>query len=248
MNAKKFLVFNWKMNGGKEYAVQIKKRMNNIHSNHAEAINKNFHIILCPPIVFSSIFDYNDDIYSIGAQNCAFETFGSYTGEISPMMLKEIGIKYVILGHSERRKYFDENERIILNKMDKALESNLIPIICVYNFEKDKQYIANVIDGFLNHKSSKDLVIAYEPEFSIGSGISDSIDSIKHTILCIKNIFKNRNIENKNIYVIYGGSVSDENFLNIIKVCDGVLIGKMSLDYKAFNNILEKLKSLDSSC
>ena len=241
MNNKKFLIFNWKMNGDKKYAMQVKERLNNIDHDEREKINHNFQIILCPPIILSNIFDFENKLYSIGGQNCAFETSGSYTGEISAKMLQEIGVKYVILGHSERRKYFHENEDMILKKMDKAFEYGLIPIVCVYSFKEDKQYIANIINDFLNHKFSKDLIIAYEPEFSIGSGMSDSIDSIESNISQIKNIFKNRNIENKNISVIYGGSVNDENFSNIIKVCDGVLIGKVSLDLQAFNNIVAKL-------
>jgi triosephosphate isomerase len=237
MIKKKFLIFNWKMNGEKSYAIQIKDRLNNINDEDGEK----FHIIVCPPIIFSNFFNSEKLTYSIGSQNCASEKDGAYTGEISAKMLKEIGIKYVIIGHSERKKYFHEDEYIILKKMNIAIDNNLIPIVCVSNFNDNEKYLIDIIDNFVYNDLSKDLIIAYEPESSIGSGIVDSVYSIENNILNIKNLFKDYVIKNKNIYVVYGGSVNDKNFLDILKVSDGVLIGKASLDYEAFDNFLKKI-------
>ncbi len=232
---KKFLIFNWKMNGDDNYCRQIIDYMN---SN--QNINDNFEIILCPPIVFFNNFQDKKTNFHLGAQNSAFEISGSYTGEISPEMIKKIGGEYVILGHSERRKYFFENESMILKKMEKAIECKLTPIVCVHGFSEDRSYIADIINDFINHKSSSDLIIAYEPEFSIGSGISDTIDSIEKNINNIKNVYKNRQLNGKNIYVAYGGSVNEKNSRDILSVCDGVLIGKASMNFESFCKILEK--------
>jgi triosephosphate isomerase len=229
------------MNGSREYAEIVKNTIYGFDEQKLKKIDDGFQIVICPPVVFSDILMDGHGLYSIGAQNCSSEVSGSYTGEISAGILKDAGIGYVILGHSERRKYLGENENLILKKLDNALESRITPIVCMYSFEDDKRYIDSVINDFLNHKLAEDLIVAYEPEFSIGSGISDSIDSIKNNILNVKNIVKNKNLGNKRIYVIYGGSVNNENFLNILKVCDGVLIGKASLDYNSFYNFFEKL-------
>lgn len=237
------------MNGDEKYAREIKEELDNIDFDRSIQISKNFHIVICPPIVFANVFseskahNENGDFYTLGAQNCASEVHGSYTGEISAKMLREVGVKYAILGHSERRKHFGESEDIILKKMERAIENSLVPIVCVYSFKEDRQYITNIVNDFCNNKLSKKLVIAYEPEFSIGSGVSDSLDSIESNITQIKALFSNRNIENKEIYVVYGGSVNAENFLNIMTVCDGVLIGKTSLDINSFRVMTEKISS-----
>jgi triosephosphate isomerase len=228
---KKTLVCNWKMHGNTEYCEKI-TQLFSINYNTIK-----FNTIICPP--YTLLHKFSKQNFHLGSQDCSAETQNFYTGEISLNMLKEFGVSHVIIGHSERRKYFSETTEKILCKLSLILEGNLNPIICVKKFVEDERYIKDVYNSFTtfmmnNSNANPTLYIAYEPEASIGSGISDNTYSIEENYLKIRNAFKNHN----NVNVLYGGSVNHKNIEEILNICDGVLLGKASINFDEFQKIL----------
>lgn len=221
-------------------------------------LNKN-NVVLCPPSIYMSgvaeIISVGSKI-KIGAQDCFYEESGAFTGEISSSMLKSIGVKYVIVGHSERRALGETNEEI--NKKVKILLKNGLKVVfCVGENARDKtgsylRYIEEEIKSGLsgiNKIYFKDLILAYEPLWAIGK---DAIrccepEEIREMALFIKKVLagiSSRDIGLK-IPIIYGGSVDVKNAAEIISKSDidGLLIGRTSLDVSKF---LEMIKKIDS--
>ncbi len=243
---KKIIIANLKLNGNqkyiKKYIKKLKKYIN----------KKTYKIFIAPPILylyFSNLIIKKKNI-TLVSQNIDKNFSGSYTGEISGKMLKDINVKYVIIGHSERKKYHKENNKIILNKIIAAKKSNLIPIICIgenikeYTKKKSKNICKKQIKYLIknnNLKILKNTIIAYEPIWAIGTGKNADIKHInkinKYIIKYISSI--NKNIINK-IKIIYGGSINNKNIYNILKskYIDGLLIGKSSWKIKNFIKLL----------
>jgi len=210
-------------------------------------------MILCPPTLHVEGFKkWKNRKFSRGAQNVFWEEKGSFTGETSPKMLKNFGCDYVIIGHSERRKYFGENEEAINHKVVAALNNGLKPIICVGETkeEKDGDYTLEVITrqvkGALenvNRAKAKKIIIAYEPVWSIGSNVVPSANEVLGAKLLIRKILhelfdKKYALE---VAILYGGNV---NAKTAKQVCldsevDGVLVGRDSLRPKEFMKIVE---------
>lgn len=208
----------------------------------------NIELVVCPSDIY--LLKFIERGFVVGGQNVSFNEKGNYTGEISALQLKSIGAKYCIVGHSERRKYFDEDSNIIHRKIQMLLANNIQPILCVGENLSDKEkkiskkvimeQIALSIDG-IPKDSLKDIVIAYEPVWAIGSGMFPSLDYIADIVDCIKTSIKQ--VTGVDIRVLYGGSVSDENILGLqsIDILDGYLLGNVSLDTKKMSNLTEKL-------
>ena len=230
-----FIAANWKMNLNKN---QIYDFINNIQdfkfSNDVEAC-----------IFPSSIFiDYvatlikNSSIL-LGAQNCHFSEKGAFTGETSPISLKLLGCNYVLLGHSERRINNNENSNYVRKCSFSAINSDLIPIICVgESFEtRDKgnalDYIKNQVHESLPENYNQ-AYIAYEPIWSIGTGQIPSHNEIEEIHTLIKDEVKK--VTNKSVKVLYGGSVNPKNAKEIMSInnVDGTLVGGASLNVKDF--------------
>ncbi len=249
---KKIIIANLKLNGNlkyiKKYIEQLNKYIN----------NKIYKILIAPPMLY--LYFANKIITTknikLVSQNIDKNLSGSYTGDISGKMLKDINVKYVIIGHSERKKYHKENNKIILKKIIASKKSNLIPIICIgenikeYIKKKSKKICKKQIKYIIKNKNIKILnnsIIAYEPIWAIGTGKNANIEHIekinKYIIKYINS--KNKNIM-KNIKIIYGGSVNNENIYNIIKnpYIDGLLIGKYSWKVKNFINLLNIINNL----
>jgi triosephosphate isomerase len=207
-----FIVANWKMN-----PQSFKKAKKLFDSIKRGIKNNNVEVVICPPFIFLPLLKTN------GAQDCFWEGRGAYTGEISPLMLKKLGVKYVIVGHSERRKYFKETNEMINKKLKAALKIGLNPILCV-----DK--ISQIPKG------AKNLIIAYEPLFAIGTGKSCSWKKAKE----MKN--KIQKVLSKDVKILYGGSVNSQNASDYIEQAgfQGLLIGNASLDAKEFIKIWKK--------
>ncbi|MDD4409834.1 MAG: triose-phosphate isomerase [Candidatus Pacebacteria bacterium] len=240
---KKLIIANWKCNP--EKIIEGMKILNSL-KGLVDGKNK---VVICPPSVFLGQFlaDFGQD-FTFGVQNCYFEQKGAYTGEISPKMIQSIGAKYVIIGHSERRSIFKENDDEINKKLSLILnETNLIPVLCIgenreeREAEKTYQVIArqlmNCLDNIPKEKLNK-IVIAYEPVWAIGTGIyatEDKIIDARNSIVKILCDIYDKSIENK-INIIYGGSVNKENIDMVINGCkmDGVLVGGASLKPKDF--------------
>ena len=208
--------------------------------DYVSIINKekfeNVDLILCPSFVH--ILMFNSKNYSVGAQNVFYEQLGPYTGEISAMQLKEIGVNYAIIGHNETNS-------IINKKINACLDNNIKVILCIgeNKEQKDSNETSNVLkkqieEALYGIKSSnlQNIIIAYEPVYSIGTGNALTKDEIKSNILYIKSIINNN--FNSDCKVIYGGSVNKENANDIIDVCDGIMVGKMSNDAKEFIKLL----------
>lgn len=173
------------------------------------------------------------------AQNCFWEEKGPYTGEISPKMIKDLGVDYVIIGHSERRNYFNETDEIINKKLKSALNAGLIPILCVGERKgEDAEEVINKqlgedLNGIENCKLGiEKIIIAYEPVWAIGTGdFCESCDAEK-VLHFIKTKYSNP--------ILYGGSVDSKNFQNYIDIgFNGLLVGGASLNPKEFTKIIE---------
>ena len=230
-----FIAANWKMNLNKNLIYDFISNIQNFKfSNDVEAC-----------IFPSSIFiDYvatlikNSSIL-LGAQNCHFSEKGAFTGEISPTSLKLLGCNYVLLGHSERRINNNENSNYVRKCSFSAINSDLIPIICVgESFEtRDKgnalDYIKNQVHESLP-ENYKQAYIAYEPIWSIGTGQIPSHNEIEEIHTLIKDEVKK--VTNKSVKVLYGGSVNPKNAKEIMSInnVDGTLVGGASLNVKDF--------------
>jgi triosephosphate isomerase len=184
---------------------------------------------------------------SVGAQNCHFEESGAFTGEISAKMLDEIGCEYVILGHSERRANHFESDEIIAKKIKAAASEELTPILCVGESKevRDKgehlEFVYKQLMASIDTNARfKRLVIAYEPIWSIGTGVLPTLLQIKEMCSLIKKVCDEKLKDMaEEFFVIYGGSANLENAKEILAVknVDGLLVGGASLDAKNFFEI-----------
>jgi len=211
-------------------------------------------IVVCPP--FTSLAAVGAEIkgsnIDLGAQNMHFEKEGAFTGEISSLMLKEIGVEYVILGHSERRHVFGEDDVLINKKIKSALENNLKPIFCIgekleeREENKTEQVVGEQINKGLKAIAKKDMknsVIAYEPVWAIGTGKNATPEQAEEVHLFIRNLLKSmfdHNVADETT-ILYGGSVKPDNIKDLIAQdnIDGVLVGGASLNAKGFAEIVK---------
>lgn len=198
-----------------------------------------------------SIDEFNEIIFSsraikIGAQDCGFSENGAFTGDISPKMLKDIGCEYVIVGHSERRKYYFESDEIITKKLKNAFGFKINPILCVgenSDIRASQNYLQFIEKQLLQSLNTEDaiekILIAYEPIWAIGSGNNASSSQISEVTKFIKEFIANNFKNIKEALIIYGGSVTSKNSAEILKIdhVDGLLIGGSSLDANEFINI-----------
>ena len=214
------------------------------YKKQLQQIKTDVTLILCPCSLFLNDIDL--DNIKIGAQNVSCTECGSYTGEISATQLKSMNVSYCIVGHSERRKYQQETDREINEKIKNLLKVNIIPILCVgeEKEERQKQIEKQVItkdleeatQGLSEEEKSK-IIIAYEPIWSIGTGIIPQIREIDDVVELMKDKFPNNKI-------LYGGSANEENIetLNQISKIDGYLVGGLSLKPEQLKIFLKKLK------
>ena len=193
---------------------------------------------------------FKDRNYLVGSQDISFKEFGSLTGDTSVIQLKELGINYTLIGHSERREYFLDNN-YISKKVNLALSNNVKVVLCVG--EKKEDYLNNktidilkkeIDDAILNNLEliNDNLIIAYEPIWSIGTGIIPDNSSLENIINFIKNYVKNT--YNLNLLVLYGGSVNLNNIISLEKInnIDGYLIGGASINPIKFLKLIEKIR------
>jgi len=185
---------------------------------------KNLEAVICPPFIYLSHFSHGRRKCSIGAQDCFWAEKGAFTGEISPLMLRDLGVEYVILGHSERRKYQRETAGIIEKKLRACLKTGLRPILCI---DKVSQIPKKIKRGY---------ILAYEPLFAIGTGKPCSIEKAKKMRKAIK--------KKVNVPLLYGGSVNSTNARDYIEKAgfDGLLIGGASLQPEEFIRIIQAVQ------
>lgn len=249
------VVGNWKMNGSR---AEINHLIPKIIEGTADL--KNIEVVVCPPFVYletvlkkiaaadTSIEGVSANL-GIGAQNCYCEKSGAFTGEISSGMLNDSGCRWVILGHSERRALFGETDALIAKKCQSAYDADLIPILCVgETLEQRKsgktfEWIGSQIEVILKIVSLEvwnRLVVAYEPIWAIGTGITATPEEAEevHIFLreCINKVYPNRG---QSVRILYGGSVKAENAMGFFAKdnIDGALVGGASLIAEEFVNI-----------
>ena len=245
-NKYKYFVANWKMFGDIRSINSLKKVIN---LNKTRKFYK-AKIIYCPPYTLLNIFvsRLKKTSIDVGAQNCHESLFsGAFTGQINSKMIKNLGCNYIIIGHSENRNNGDTNS-LINKKIKSCLSSNLKILFCVgenikeKRLKKTKKVLANQIkNGLKKIKNLKNIVIAYEPVWSIGSGLIPQKDELSDNILFIKKFLK-KNFKYKNSKVLYGGSVNSENIkiLRKINEIDGFLIGGASQNSNKYIDIIKK--------
>ena len=242
MKKGKIIIANWKMNFLlKDAIVFIKKII------LKKKIFKN-KLILCPPLtIISPIAKLLNKKITLGAQNCHYEKFGSYTGEISPLMLKDIGCSYVIIGHSERRELQFESNEIIKKKAENAIKNKVNVIMCIGEslvLKKKKKTLSFLFkqlkESLPKNGTNRNVYIAYEPIWSIGSGLVPKTTEIAKIHRYIKEIIIKINSAYRNVKILYGGSVDKKNAEKLLKIneVDGLLIGGASLKYKKLVSIL----------
>ena len=232
---KKVIIGNFKMNLlPNEVVLYIENLKKDIKSNNE--------IVLCVPYVdipYASNIVNDTNIY-VGAQNMYSREEGAYTGEISVKMLKSIKTDYVLLGHYERRLYFNETEEEINKKLILALKYNIKPIVCIGSNESLENEI-NMILKDIKKESINNIIFIYEPVFSIGTGKALDKNEIIDKIKLIKNIiFKKYDEEFNNLTLGYGGSINSNNIFDIVNndEINAILVGSSSLNEKEFANII----------
>jgi len=245
---------NWKMNKNIVESVSLVKELKDFFRGI-----KGVDIVVCPP--FTSLWVVKEIINGtnihLGAQNMYWETKGAFTGEISPLMLKDVGCEYIILGHSERRQCFKETSKEVAKKTDAALSVNLIPIVCVGENldEKESGKTETIIEHEIKALFSKidsslaaRIIVAYEPIWAIGTGKSSSSKDANLIIKFIRELFSSEygsKIAGR-IRILYGGSVNPKNineFMNESDI-DGALVGGASLHALSFSQIAKTTKIL----
>ncbi len=243
---KPIIAGNWKMNN------TISEALNLVESIKAYTLNKDVEAVVCIP--FTALTEVKKAIggsgIKLGAQNMHWEEKGAYTGEISPLMLKEIGVDYCIIGHSERRQYFNETDESVNLKIKSALKQGIFPIVCVGETLEEREEnraetVVNnqIIKGFegIPPESIKDIVIAYEPIWAIGTGKTASADDANTMCGFIRGIIGDLYGEEKeNIRIQYGGSVKADNIKELMDKdhIDGALVGGASLKAEDFQKLI----------
>lgn len=238
---------NWKMN-------KLLREASDLASGIVKELSliKNRDVVLCPPFTALQMVGeiLNSSSIFLGGQNLFYEEQGAYTGEISGCQLIDLKCKYVIIGHSERRQYLKETNLIINKKIKQALKCGLFPIFCVGETDKErkerkeKMVVERQITlGLKGIESPRNIIIAYEPVWAIGTGNTCKAEDAENMHIFIRGIISklyNKDLANS-IRIVYGGSVKPDNIDEIMSLpnIDGALVGGASLDVSSFCRIVK---------
>ena len=249
MARKLIIAGNWKMN---KTPSETRKLISEIKAEIPKSHKSEF--ILCPPFISipAALEEAKDSSINIGAQNCHWEEKGAFTGEISPKMLSELGINYVIIGHSERRAYFGETDETVNKRIKSSLNEGITPILCVGEnlTQRENGETQNIIKNQLeldfkdiDENSAEKIIIAYEPIWAIGTGKTATDNQAQEICEFIRNtIGKMFSAEvSEKIHILYGGSMNDKNAEGLLSMpdIDGGLIGGASLKADSIAQILK---------
>ena len=250
MSRKKIVAGNWKMN--KDYLTGLELISEAVYMIKDELHREVTTVFATPYIHLSSIQKLiaTESNFHVAAQNCHHEKAGAYTGEISAEMIKSVGVEYVIIGHSERREYQHEDGILLAKKVNIALENNLIPIFCIgekleeRESEKHFSTVQNQLEESLFHLTNdqiKNIVLAYEPVWAIGTGKTASPEQAQEMHAFIRGVIANKFTTEiaENMSILYGGSCNPSNAKSLFsqKDIDGGLIGGASLKSRDFTDI-----------
>ncbi|KKL77178.1 hypothetical protein LCGC14_2037490 [marine sediment metagenome] len=242
---------NWKMFKTCPEAVETARQLVQLLSDATEV-----EVMIAPPFTaLSPVSDaLNESNISLGAQNLFWEKKGAYTGEISPAMLVSTGCRYVIIGHSERRQYFGENDGTVNKKLKAALNARLIPILCIGESENEREsdrtfsVLDKQIKIGLKDLVSKDLdrmILAYEPVWAIGTGKTATSDQAQEVHQFLRSLLEKSfgTRFSQLIRILYGGSVKPDNISELMAMpdIDGALVGGASLDPDTFSKIVNHI-------
>jgi len=272
MSKEPLIIANWKCNPASKKEAEhlfgvLKKELKK---------TKNTEIVICPPFIwmdtarklgFQAVSRLGNQVskfaIQLGGQNCFWENRGAFTGEVSPLMLKNLGCEFVIIGHSERKKYFQESDLIINKKLKAVLKNRLQPILCVGEEARDAftaegkplnemslvvgEQVEKGLSGISSSRLSE-IVITYEPVWAIGTGMPCLPNDAMKAALLIRKTLTNlysRNIAEK-VRIIYGGSVNSQNASDYIKgaAMNGLLIGGASLNASEFVKIVKDVEEI----
>ncbi|MDD5441523.1 MAG: triose-phosphate isomerase [Candidatus Omnitrophica bacterium] len=251
---KPMIAGNWKMHKIISESVALSEKIKN-------TLEKNVHVdvVVCPVFTaLNTVYSVLEDTdIGLGAQNLYWEKEGAFTGEISPIMLKDSGCEYVIIGHSERRKYFSETDEMVNKKIKAALEIGLTPIVCVgetleeREAAKETAVINAQLEGAFNNIDINDMgnvIIAYEPVWAIGTGKTATPQQAQQIHQFIRQwLTDNKDNEvSAAIRILYGGSVKPENIKELMdnEDIDGALVGGASLKAETFAQIVKNAKEV----
>lgn len=248
---RKVIAGNWKMHNDLKQSEDLINSLKNLLKDKSV----NCEVIICPP--FTSLSEasklISGSIIKLGAQNMHFEDKGAFTGEISSSMLKSTGCEFVILGHSERRTIFKENDITINAKIKKALEQGLKPIFCIGETLEEreeeitrdiiKRQVENGLNGITSDQLKK-IIIAYEPVWAIGTGKTATPEQAQEVHHFIRVLIEAKYSESvsENLIIQYGGSVKPENAKELLsqKDIDGALVGGACLIAESFYGIIKE--------
>lgn len=244
---KKVIAGNWKMNMLPNEAIKMIEELTPlVESTQSE-------VILCVPFtdLFYALMTAQGSNIKIGAQNMHWEESGAYTGEVSAKMLKSIGVEYVIIGHSERRQYFNETDEIVNKKIKSAFASELKPIVCVGETLEEREsgkaeeivtsQLKLALEGLTNFQVAN-TIVAYEPIWAIGTGKTATAEDANNMIKTIREEISNiygQNVASR-VIIQYGGSVKSSNAKELFRTSDidGALVGGASLKADEFAKIV----------
>ena len=231
------IALNNKCNLNKEEFIEYQRKLSEIKASSQ--------LILCPTYLHIGLFNLNN--VDLGVQNSAANEKGAYTGEVSAEQLKSYGVKYSIVGHSERREYQKESYEQINKKVRLLFDNGIIPILCIGETKEEREQgkvkeilkneLESAIEGLTEEEKEK-IIIAYEPIWSIGTGIIPTIDEINEVFLFIKTILSNAKI-------LYGGSANEKNIdlLKTSNLIEGYLLGGLSLKPEELQIFINKLEN-----
>lgn len=245
---------SWKMNKTVGESQQYIKSLSDFMNNNPEIVN-NLEVFVLPTFLAIDaalqITKSANSKLKIGAQDCCWEDFGPFTGEVSPMHLKDLGAAYVEIGHAERRETFMETDEMVSKKVSAVIKNNMKPILCIGEEEKPAQInIAlhflehQLLDGLsrINNDDLKNVVIAYEPVWAIGATASAPLDYLREAIDFLRDLLNKKfgnNCGNDQV-IIYGGSVNLESARDILTLPnnDGIFVGRSALNVEYFISMI----------
>lgn len=250
---KKIVAGNWKMNKNLQEGIELVKEI----GTALEADKPACDVIVCTPFIhLASVTPLvNPSLVGIGAENCADKESGAYTGEVSASMIASTGAKYCIIGHSERRAYYHETNEILKEKVILALANGLTPIFCVGEVKDERvagiqnQVVGSQLEGSLFNLSAEDfgkVIIAYEPVWAIGTGLTATADQAEEMHAFIRSTIAGKYGKDvaENCSILYGGSCKPSNAKELFANpdVDGGLIGGASLKAADFKGIIDAWK------
>ena len=246
---KPMIAGNWKMNMLQSEAMAFFKDLAEKTKivTHLDTIDG----VICPPATLLGLLSdaARTAKIELGAQNCHWEPKGAFTGEISPAMIKDLGVKYTIIGHSERRQYFAETDESVNKRMLAALGAGLVPIVCIGEYLEDRKagrtqaVIQSQVKSLLSSQSmSPHVVLAYEPVWAIGTGLAATPAQAEEVHALIRGmLIEALGASATKIRILYGGSMSPGNVAELLAMpnIDGGLIGGASLKPADYFSLLE---------